>query len=119
MSASDIVLVVAATGAALVSVVTAWRAGRIGHAVNDVHKETDKQTKQLENITFLVDGRYSEVLKELADVKALLATKTGRADDATRADQALIRYEEQEARVQEAKAKEIADGKETSAPPIG
>lgn len=54
---------------------------------------------KLDNITVLVNGRYSEVLQELADVKRLLAAATGLARDHANAVTAQERADEQLRRV--------------------
>lgn len=58
-----------------------------------------QQDVKLQRIEVLVNGRYGEVLQELADVKRLLAAESGRTADATRADQAQQRADLQAARV--------------------
>jgi hypothetical protein len=54
---------------------------------------------QLGRIEVLVDGRYSQVLQELATVKALLATRTGTLEDRRSADSAQRAADDQAARV--------------------
>lgn len=46
------------------------------------------QNAQLKKIQLLVDGRYGQVLQELADVKRILALESGRKADMERADTA-------------------------------
>ena len=80
--------------------------GSIGSAVVLIIKQA--QTKaaiveikpKLERIELLVDGRYGEVLQELADVKLMLADKTGKLDDKLRAEQAQTKADEQTKRVE-------------------
>lgn len=55
--------------------------------------------KKLDNITLLVDGRYGEVLQELADVRQLFATLTGQPGDQARAAAAQAAATAQIARV--------------------
>lgn len=66
------------------------------------HKDNVSQITKLEHIEILVDGRYSEVLQELADVKRLLAKQTGESSDVDRADQAQRRADDQANRVKAA-----------------
>lgn len=54
---------------------------------------------KLDNITILVNGRYSQVLQELADVKGLLAAATGRESDRVKAELAQGQADEQAARL--------------------
>jgi hypothetical protein len=54
---------------------------------------------KLDNITVLVNGRYSQVLQELADVKRLLAASTGTVEDHMKADAAQVRADDQAGRV--------------------
>ena len=55
--------------------------------------------RKLERIELLVDGRYGEVLQELADVKALLAAITGKPSDVLKAQIAQTKADEQVSRV--------------------
>lgn len=55
--------------------------------------------QKLERIEVLVDGRYSEVLQELADMKLLLAKSTGLRADHDQATSAQQRADSQHARV--------------------
>ena len=54
---------------------------------------------KLDRIELLVDGRYGEVLQELADVKALLAALTGKPSDQLKAVAAQAKADDQAARV--------------------
>jgi hypothetical protein len=66
-------------------------------AVTAAHNAT--QSTKLQRIEVLVDGRYGQVLQELAAVKRLLAAESGLASDKTKAAVAQARADEQEARV--------------------
>ena len=57
--------------------------------------------RKVDNVTLLVDGRYGDVLRELADVRAMLAAQTGTQNDQTRADSARHDSNLQDARVNE------------------
>lgn len=56
---------------------------------------------KLDHITILVNGRYSQVLQELAEVKRLLAVATGRVADHVAADQAARAAADQAAKLAE------------------
>lgn len=73
--------------------------------VIDIKSETTNQTKQLENIEVLVDGRYSDVLQELASVKRLLAKSSGLQIHIDNAEKAQVKADEQESRVDRVKDK--------------
>lgn len=76
MDVSTLQIIVAAippTLAGVASLVVSLRNGR-------------RNSRKLDGITLLVDGRYGDVLQELADVKRLLAAQTGSASDHTRAE---------------------------------
>jgi hypothetical protein len=62
------------------------------------------QDVKLQRIEILVDGRYGQVLQELADLKRLLAAESGLPIDKEKADAAQVRANEQAARVVESKA---------------
>lgn len=64
---------------------------------------TSAQTVKLDEIHILVDGRYSQVLQELADVKQLLAVATGGAVDQRAATIAQQNADAQAARVAESR----------------
>jgi hypothetical protein len=55
--------------------------------------------RKLDRIEILVDGRYGEVLQELADMKDLLAKITGKPSDIAKAEAAQTKADEQVARV--------------------
>ena len=63
-------------------------------AISGEHRD-----RKLERIELLVDGRYGEVLQELADVKALLAAITGKPSDLLKAQIAQTKADEQVSRV--------------------
>lgn len=76
--------------------------GGIVYGIRILRGDNLKQVVQLDRIEILVDGRYSEVLQELADVKQLLAKQTGAPADAESAQHAQRKADEQEHRVHEA-----------------
>lgn len=57
-----------------------------GGIVLQLRKNKKATIDRLDNITVLVDGRYGQVLRELAEVKALVAELTGLQDDKDRAE---------------------------------
>ncbi len=59
----------------------------------------EARDKKLDRIEVLVDGRYGEVLQELADMKKALALATGLATDQVKSDEAQKRADLQESRV--------------------
>jgi hypothetical protein len=59
--------------------------------------------KKVDNITVLVDGRYGDVLRELADVRGILAQRSGAEHDIARAASARQDSNEQEAKVEAAR----------------
>ena len=61
-----------------------------------------KGNKKLDNITTLVDGRYSALLNELASLKELFAEESGRKIDRVSADTARASANEQASRVLDA-----------------
>ncbi len=102
LNASSLLLaVIVGGGVALLGILLvglrALRTSNVEH-----HQDNVDQTKRLEHIEILVDGRYSEVLQELADVKRLLAKQTGEPSDKDRADQAQRRADDQANRVKAA-----------------
>ncbi len=89
------------TVAAVVTILGALFAG-IGKLIRQSQKiaETNKkQDKKLDRIEILVDGRYGDVLQELADLKRLFAENTGKKADMEKADHAQKKADEQTARV--------------------
>lgn len=58
-----------------------------------------KQDAKLDNITLLVDGRYGEVLKEIAGLRRLVAEQSGLETDMKGAVDAQLKADEQAARV--------------------
>lgn len=93
------VSVVTVIGALVTGVLSIIVATRTKETVDRVAVETQSQTAKLENITVLVDGRYSEVLQELATVRALLAQQSGLVSDAIKADHAQKEADDQQTRV--------------------
>ncbi len=69
----------------------------------------DVRDKKLDRIEVLVDGRYGEVLQELADMKKALALATGLATDQVKSDEAQKRADLQEFRVNTAGGKNPPD----------
>jgi hypothetical protein len=67
-----------------------------------VRRMNGLQTVKLDHIEILVDGRYSEVLQQLADVRELLAQATGTQGDRDRATTSQTHADQQEQRVKEA-----------------
>jgi hypothetical protein len=61
--------------------------------------------KKVDNISVLVDGRYGEVLRELADVRGILAQRSGSEKDIERAVSARAESDAQVARVTAVEAK--------------
>ena len=84
----------AAVVAGGITVFTSWVAAQ----------KSIETVKKVDVVTLLVDGRYGDVLRELADVRAMLAEKTGTQNDQTRADSARHDSNLQDARVNEARA---------------
>lgn len=102
-TADDTIKVIAALGTLaavlggiVINAIVAWKTKA---KVADIKEETKVQTSKLQNIEVLVDGRYSAVLQELADVKRLLANSSGLAHHAENADIAQTIANEQESRV--------------------
>jgi hypothetical protein len=79
---------------------TAYRTSKKSDAIAATNV---KQDVKLQRIEILVDGRYGQVLQELADVKRLLAAESGLAIDHDKAAAAQSRANEQAARVVESK----------------
>ena len=61
----------------------------------------EERDRKLDRIEVLVNGRYSEVLQELATVRQAIADASGRSTDKMLADRAQQRADEQHARVRE------------------
>lgn len=99
-----IVLTSAATliGAITTAAVTVIKALRdTRRAVDDTNTE---QIRKLDNITVLVNGRYLQLLQELAEAYALIAKRSRREGDRRVAAEARQRAEDQAARVAAAAA---------------
>jgi hypothetical protein len=72
----------------------------------EIGRQAGKMRDQkLDNITILVDGRYGQVLQELADVRQLLATHSGTTSDQAAASIAQQAADDQERRVEQSKAR--------------
>jgi hypothetical protein len=61
--------------------------------------------KKVDNITVLVDGRYSEVLSEIATLTDVIANASGLPGDRLKADAAKLRADSQSARVADSEKK--------------
>lgn len=96
MATSSLLLAVVIGG-----VVAVFAAVVIG--VHMMRGVTSAQTVKLDEIHILVDGRYSQVLQELADVKKLLADATDTAVDKRAAVVAQENADDQASRVAESK----------------
>lgn len=92
-----VVTIIGAASTAIVAVVRAVNDTK--KAVVETKAKVETSERKLDTITVLVDGRYSQVLNELAVVKGLLADSTGtpgdrasaiHADDAAKAQQAIV-----------------------------
>jgi len=107
LNANDIVTILAAVGVLatiigglIVNIIVARKNQSI---IKNVEEKTLSQNKQLSNIEVLVDGRYSDVLQELANVKKLLAESSGLPSHKAEAKSAQAKADKQEARVDELK----------------
>jgi type IV secretory pathway TrbL component len=109
-----VVVVVGAVVAGVISIITAVHATRT--KVENVVTANVKSDLKLDRIEVLVDGRYSEVLQELADVKKLLAQATGVEADIGRAGQAQGAADRQEARVRQAGGRSSAPAQPAAEP---
>ena len=98
-----LVLVIGAIVTGVVTIISALRATKV--AVETTVIADVKRDEKLDRIEVLVDGRYSQVLQELADVKALLAKATGLPLDEAKAVVAQTTANEQAVRVSEATQK--------------
>lgn len=98
LSIDGIVAIIGALSLLITTFFTAWAAYKAKVGADVVKVETVAQTKKLDNITILVDGRYGEVLQELADIKRIFAQTTGLPADATKADVAQETADAQHAR---------------------
>lgn len=78
--------------------------------ISKVREINQNQMTQLKSIKILVDGRYSDVLNELARIKQLLADNTKLESDQDEANIAHTVAKEQEVRV--SKSEEQESGKE-------
>jgi len=92
---TGVVTILAAFGVLVTTIFTAYTAYRSKIATEEVKKVNLDQVVKLENIEILVDGRYSAVLQELADVKNLLAISTGLPSDELKANKAQVIADEQ------------------------
>jgi len=80
--------------------------GALRKTQDTVKDVTAGQNKQLNKIEVLVDGRYGEVLQEIADLKLALSVATGLAADKIKAADAQTKADVQVERVRAATAKE-------------
>lgn len=96
-------IVITALVTGIVTVIAALVAG-IVTIVNAVKTTKTEVSEKLDNITVLVDGRYSTVLQELADVKQLLAEETGLKSDAGKAVDAQVTANKQASVVKQAES---------------
>lgn len=85
---TGVVTILAAIGALVTTLFTAYISIKAKNTTEEVKKVNLDQVKKLDNITILVNGRYSAVLQELADVKQLLAASTGKEADIVSASKA-------------------------------
>jgi len=86
-------------GAIVVGIVTIIRAIHETKKAVDVVKDTNiRQDAKLDNITILVNGRYTEVLKELASLRQIIATTSGLKRDQDKADAARALADDQSSR---------------------
>lgn len=92
-----IAVIIGALATGIVLIIKAIRETKT--VVDKVATVNNVQTNKLDRIEVLVDGRYGEVLQELADVKRLFAENTGKAGDMTKATEAQNKADEQVARV--------------------
>jgi hypothetical protein len=65
--------------------------------------------KKVDNITILVDGRYGDVLRELSDVRGILAQRSGAPHDIARAASALAEADDQDAKVARVETKTVRE----------
>lgn len=94
-----LVLLIGAIASATVLIIKQVQANR--DAVTD-------QNPQLNRIEVLVNGRYSEVLNELADIQELMANLTNHPDDIKRAKIGRAKATEQSDRIKVIKGMEHA-----------
>lgn len=92
-----ILAILAAISTATVKIIHALRSTTAIVAETQAINKT--QNKKLDKITVLVDGRYSAVLQEMADLKLAVAKLSGLPADKVRAVDAQKRATEQAARV--------------------
>ncbi len=95
-----VVTIIGAIVTGVISVINALRVTR--EKVEQVASSSAISGEKLNRIEVLVDGRYSQVLQELANVKLLLANATGLTLDADRAKIAQRTADEQAKRVDDA-----------------
>lgn len=96
------VTVLGALTAAINSIITTWRAARVEKLTEKVAELNTVQDKKLDHITILVDGRYGDVLNQLAAAMQVVARLTGTKVDQDLADTAQQKADEQNVRVAEA-----------------
>ena len=100
-----VVLIIAAHAQAVSRIISAVKAAK--GVAEETKAINQVQSGKLDNITQLVDGQYSAVLKELAEVKRVLADVTGRRSDRDGADAAERASNAHAARVNAASKKEL------------
>lgn len=89
---AGLVTIIGAVSAA----VLAWQTKAKTVTIAETNLEQDVKLKRIE---ILVDGRYGQVLEELAEVRRLLAAESGLASDHDKANIAQQRADSQAARV--------------------
>lgn len=100
--ASGIAIVIAALGALIVQL----------HRVFKAHAKIETTNEQkLDKITLLVNGRYAEVLRELAEVRGLVAKLTGLDSDHEKASHAQRVADDQQSRVQTLADMDVTKGR--------
>jgi hypothetical protein len=92
-------VVFAGLGVLLGQVLNYLKSRENGKKSDDIAAANVQQNAKLGRIEVLVDGRYGEVLQELADVKRLLAATSGLKVDQDKAAEAQTRADDQAARV--------------------
>jgi hypothetical protein len=102
------VVIIGAITTAAVKIINALHSTK--EAVDAVVGINAAQSKKLDGITVLVDGRYGEVLSELATVKRLLAAESGLQTDQVAAEIAQVTSDKHKELVEEAKASGLHEG---------
>jgi hypothetical protein len=94
---TGIITVIGALTTAIISIITT--VNKTKDTVDKVANASTARDVKLDRIEILVDGRYSQVLQELADVKRLLAAESGKPSDLVKAQEAQIKADDQKSRV--------------------